>query len=266
MRQFEITRLLLSALALYAAHRGFADEADYKPPELPPGFRVPDRSMYRQGKAVYEQHCIICHGKHGDGKGEMAHELAPKPRDFSSADFKYRTTPYGKLPTTDDLLRTVREGRSGTAMGIFAHLPEADLRAVVEYIKFFSRKWRKAENYAPTVEIQEPPGWFEDQAELKRRAARGSTLFTTACASCHGPTGAGDGPAAAALRTPAGDPTTPADLRQPRLRSGPELRDIYRTITTGLSGTPMVGFENTFSDEQRWELVAYVLSLRDRPK
>ena len=194
--------------------------------------------------------------------GSLSPELAPKPRDFTSAQFKYRSTPFGKLPTTDDLLRTVRHGRSGTAMGIFNHLPEDDLRAVVEYVKFFSRKWRKAENYAAVVEIQEAPGWFGTRSEVEKRGTRGRVTFQTTCATCHGPEGAGDGPAAPALRTECGEPITPADLRLPRLRSGPEPRDIYRTITTGLNGTPMVGFGETLSDEQRWELVAYILTLQ----
>jgi cytochrome c oxidase cbb3-type subunit I/II len=221
--------------------------------------------MFRKGRAVYEEHCRVCHGQRGDGQGELAPELSPKPRDFTGAQFKYRSTPYGKLPSTEDLLRTVRHGRSGTAMGIFTHLPPDDLRAVVEYIKFFSRKWRKAENYAPVVEILETPGWFGIPSELEKRAARGREIYQATCASCHGPSGAGDGPAAAALRAENGEPIKPADLRVPRPRSGPEPRDLYRTITTGLNGTPMVGFADALSDEQRWELTAYILTLRNNP-
>ena len=40
-----------------------------------------------------------------------------------------------------------------TAMGMFTNLTDEQLRAVVEYVKFFSRKWRKAENYAPPIEL-----------------------------------------------------------------------------------------------------------------
>ena len=31
---------------------------------------------------------------------------------------------------------------------------------------------------------------------------------------------------------------------------------------TGLNGTPMVSFAEAFSEEQKWDLAAYVLTLR----
>lgn len=50
----------------------------------------------------------------------------------------------------------------------------------------------------------------------------------------------------------------PADLRQPLARSGPGWVDLYRTITTGLDGTPMMGFAEVTRPEERWELVAFI--------
>ncbi|RYD82195.1 MAG: cytochrome c [Verrucomicrobiaceae bacterium] len=234
------------------------DEASPKEPT----FKLPDRSLYQKGRYVFEQNCMVCHGERGNGKGEMAAQLSPKPRDFTSGLFKYRSTPWGKLPTNEDLLHTIREGRTNTAMGIFSHLREDELRAVVEYIKFLSRKWRKAENYAEAIPLPDPPDWFSDLQQLERRAKAGSKTFSTNCATCHGADGDGRGPAAAALKDAAGDPIIPADLRQERLRSGNELSDIYRVLLTGLNGTPMVSFAETLTDQQRWEVVAYILQLR----
>jgi cytochrome c oxidase cbb3-type subunit 2 len=39
------------------------------------------------------------------------------------------------------------------------------------------------------------------------------------------------------------------------------VSDIYRTITTGLSGTPMPAFKDAFPDDDRWALAYYILSL-----
>ncbi len=228
-----------------------------------PAYKAPDRSLFQRGRYVFEQNCVVCHGERGNGKGEMADQLSPKPRDFTKGLFKYRSTPWGKLPTDEDLLRTIREGRTNTAMGMFSHLREDELRAVTEYIKFLSRKWRKAENYAEPVPLPDPPEWFSDPAERKRHAGAGQKTFLAHCASCHGPDGDGKGPAAVALKDDAGDPITPADLRQDRLRSGNELRDIYRVLATGLNGTPMVSFSETLSEEQRWQLVAFIAQLRE---
>ncbi len=47
----------------------------------------------KRGKALYERYCIFCHGPMGDGRGESAPYLDPKPRDFTKAVFKCRSTP-----------------------------------------------------------------------------------------------------------------------------------------------------------------------------
>ena len=222
----------------------------------------PDFSLYAEGKFVYENNCVVCHGVMGDGRGEMAASLGIKPRSFKTGIFKYRSTPWGKLPTTEDLEHTVHNGITGTAMGMFTNLSDDQLRAVVEYIKFFSRKWRKAENYALPMELPKQPSWLVDDALLDRHAAKGKETFQTVCIACHGPAGDGKGLGAVGLKDDWGEPVTPADLRQPHLRSGDEPSDIFRVLMTGLNGTPMVSFAEAFSEEQKWDLVAYILTIR----
>ena len=39
------------------------------------------------------------------------------------------------------------------------------------------------------------------------------------------------------------------------------LRDVYRTMTTGLDGTPMPSFADSMKDDERWAISYYVLSL-----
>jgi cytochrome c oxidase cbb3-type subunit 2 len=39
------------------------------------------------------------------------------------------------------------------------------------------------------------------------------------------------------------------------------VQDVYRTMTTGLSGTPMPSYRDAFPDEDRWALAYYVLAL-----
>jgi mono/diheme cytochrome c family protein len=64
------------------------------------------------------------------------------------------------------------------------------------------------------------------------------------------------------LKDELGETSTPADLRQPHLRNGDEPIDIYRALMTGLNGTPMVSFADTLSEEQKWDVIAYILTLR----
>ena len=55
------------------------------------------------GRRVYLRYCVGCHGQDGDGAGENAQWIEPKPRDFTAAVFKCRSTPTGTLPTDEDL-------------------------------------------------------------------------------------------------------------------------------------------------------------------
>jgi len=222
----------------------------------------PDDSLVAEGRFVFERNCAVCHGKWGDGRGEMAVGMVPRPRKFTSGTFKFRSTPSGNLPTDADLVRTIRGGLFGTSMPTFQHLPERDILAVVEYLKTFSKKWLLSENYSDPVIIPNIPAWLADRNELGPHLSAGRNLFVATCQPCHGPEGRGNGPAAADLEDDWGQPSVPADLTLPSIKSGTEPRDIYRVLVTGLNGTPMPSFLESTTETQRWDLVAFVLSLR----
>lgn len=219
-----------------------------------------DFERYNQGKFVFERNCMVCHGPKGDGNGEMAPTLSPRPRSFREGMFKFRTTPFGKMPTDDDLRHTIRNGLSGTAMGMFDKLTDEDLTNVVAYVKSFSRRWRKPENFAEPMSFPALPKWFAAPDEAAVHAEKGKALFVTNCASCHGATADGKGLAAVGLKDVWGLPAHPSDLRQPHLRCGDRAEDIYRVLSTGLNGTPMVSFETTLTPDQRWDIISWILT------
>lgn len=221
-----------------------------------------DFNLYMEGKYIYERNCIVCHGQRGDGNGEMSPTLKPRPRSFREGMFKFRTTPLGALPTDDDLRRTIRHGLTGTAMGMFTQLSDEEVDAVITYVKSFSRRWRKEENYAQPLTLAPAPEWFKAPDLAKTHAAAGSRLFVANCAACHGEKADGKGAAAVALKDIWGIPAAPADLRQPHLRCGDGPDDLFRVLATGLNGTAMVSFEKTLTEEQRWDIIAYILSIR----
>src|SRR5438132_1377086 len=90
-----------------------------------------------------------------------------------------------------------------------------------------------------------------------------SAVYNHACASCHGERGHGDGPSAPQLKDETGLPIRPADLRYPaRFKNGAQAIDVYRTLVTGLDGTPMPSYAGVFENPGAlWDLVAYVGSL-----
>jgi cytochrome c oxidase cbb3-type subunit 2 len=225
---------------------------------LPVIVEEPPMELVMAGRHVYERQCLVCHGKWGDGRGEMATGMVPRPRRLTSGIFKYRSTPVGFLPTDADLERTIRTGVAGTSMPSFAGLSDREIRAVIGYVKTLSTRWKRPVNYAPEVQLPPVPGWMEDPVARVGREKRGAELFAGLCAPCHGASGAGDGPAGAKLEDVWGDPIRPADLRLPLAKSGPGARDLYRTVTLGLDGTPMAGFGDSVPEADRWALVAYI--------
>ena len=68
------------------------------------------------GKVLYRRYCIGCHGPAGDGEGMNAQWIDPKPRDFTQAIFKCRSTPTGTLPTDQDLYNAITRGFVTTNM------------------------------------------------------------------------------------------------------------------------------------------------------
>ena len=250
--------LLLGAVVLLATRT--------EPIKKSPWFRPPEEALIPAGRFVYERNCLVCHGRWGDGKGELTPGMWPPPRKLSAGVFKYRTTPSGALPADADLERTIRNGIYGSSMPVFDQLEDREIRAVISYLKTFSSKWDKPQNFAAPLPFPNAPAWLADESELAQHALKGGPIFRQDCAACHGATGKGDGPAAAALEDDWGQPAKPTDLGLPALHSGPDLRDIYKVLVTGLNGTPMPSFLESTTETERWDLVAYIETLRQAAK
>jgi hypothetical protein len=82
------------------------------------------------------------------------------------------------------------------------------------------------------------------------------------CVKCHGTLGRADGPSSPTLTDELNRPIRPADLSQPwTFRGGPTREDIFRTMSTGLNGTPMPSFVDALKPEQRWAITDFIDSL-----
>lgn len=131
------------------------------------------------------------------------------------------------IARADRLVALVVERRPGSEVAALA----ADLR------------WAVIKAYAVEVAPKRPP-------DLRQAAA----LYAAHCASCHGATGRGDGPAGKAL-----DPR-PSNFYDADRMAQRSVYGLYSTITLGVGGTGMASFRN-LGEEQRWALAFYVANL-----
>lgn len=223
------------------------------------------------GKSVYLEHCAACHGENGDGNGPAAVWVFPRPRNFSDGLFKIQSTPSGSLPTDEDLFNTITRGMPGSSMPSFTYLTEQQRHAAVQYVKHLTaytdaagkrinrfEEARAKGELKPSIPVPPEPGvTFESLTQ-------GKALFTKLqCHTCHGETGAGDGPSAPTLKDKWGLPLLPRDFNIGAFRGGSAGRDLYLRLATGLAGTPMPPFgDDVLKPDERWALVHFVQSLR----
>jgi cytochrome c oxidase cbb3-type subunit 2 len=231
-------------------------------------FSVPDSEEWvARGKQVYLRRCVGCHGEKGDGNGPAATFMNPRPRDFRDAVFKFRVTPSGALPTEGDLYRTVTRGVRGTAMPPWHEISEKQRLAVILFIKTLSPAWKEKSLKSPPIIIPDPPPPGDELI------AQGEKLYINEgrCWNCHGGPGMKDdkpftypwglGPSAPTLKDDWGFPLLATDFTTGIFKSGPDVTDIFRTMSTGLNGAAMPSFAENLTEEQRWAISYYVLSL-----
>ncbi|WP_298834137.1 cytochrome c [uncultured Piscinibacter sp.] len=173
MRRYAAT--LLAAAVLLLSGCGTRDEAE----------------RHELGRKVYNFRCYFCHGYSGDAKTLAATYLSPPPRDFTQ----------GPPLDAASILKTLREGRAGTAMKSFVGIvDDEEMQAVAAFVEqeFVRRKARNtayhtAENGWPdhqrfaaafpfvtgALKLDAPAESLDDAQRAARR------LFLEACVSCH---------------------------------------------------------------------------------
>jgi mono/diheme cytochrome c family protein len=179
-----------------------------------------DPARLRNGATVYRARCAGCHGVSGDGGGDAAAYLLPRPRDYRRGIYKFTSTPYGMKPARSDLVRTLRRGAKGTSMPDFRWLSEEDMNDVIDYIILLSQRgevefslnlvaadyaededldpadfvdalqtvqqsWSQAEGEVVLPVSAEP--LYDDESIAKGREA----FLSRGCSKCHGEDGKG---------------------------------------------------------------------------
>ncbi len=218
------------------------------------------------GQEIYAKRCIWCHGEEGDGAGAAAERLNPPPRDFTSGQYKIKTTGFDDMvPNDSDIFRMIRDGMPGTAMpGWHDVLSEQDMTDLVAYIKVFAGY----DEEQPSDQVD----YGTQVASSPESIEKGKQLFLEGerCSECHGEDGKGSG--IKALKDDAGERTWPRNLTKPwTFRGSNDPEDIFTRVTVGIPGTQMPSFadpinKKSLSIEDRWHVANFVSSLAKTDK
>jgi|SRR5579862_142007 mono/diheme cytochrome c family protein len=128
--------LLLAGVFAYAQEsKPTAPAAEYKiPPEAAKMANPvkPTAASIAQGKKMYEIDCEMCHGKDGDGKGDLAADMKVKPAD-------YHDPAVLKEHTDGELFYIIKNGKGEMPSEGDRAKPDA-LWNLVNYIRSLAKK------------------------------------------------------------------------------------------------------------------------------
>ena len=183
------------------------------------------------GEQLYQMHCSVCHGT--DGGGGVGVPLS-MPAFIDSVSDAY-------------LESTIRHGRPGRIMPAFSRLSDAQVDAVVGYMRNWSGK----------------PAASYDHTPVKGNPEHGAGLYAKHCAQCHGEDGQGGKGTGVTFSRKRDLPIIAPALNNPGFLASATDAMIKNTLIYGREGTPMTSaLVAGLSEQDVNDLVAYIRSMK----
>jgi mono/diheme cytochrome c family protein len=271
----------LAAAALALGCRSLSDRVAFVEPLVLAGQEV-SADVLNRGREQFVQNCYACHGMTGNGAGPASPYYRPPPRDLTRGLYKFGGVMDG-LPHDEDFARILQRGLAGTPM-LAWDIPRDDLDAIIQYVKSLSPVWREAE----ALGLQIPTDTDSWQLAAQQAVARGKQVYhgLATCQQCH-PAYAtkqemneasqqvGNRPISELRRLPFQPELKeshyeadgkkmmilPPDFLFNEVRSGRDVKDLYRIISSGIPGTAMPTWYGALPAADVWAMAYYVQSL-----
>ena len=192
-------------------------------------FLIFSHSVYAapHGDVLYARHCSSCHGI--DGKGGVGVPIA-LASFLDSVSNEY-------------LKKTIRLGRPGRIMPAFDSLSDAQVNAIVLYVRDWSDKPAPAEN----------------NAVVKGNSKQGELLYKKYCTQCHGEEGRGGKGTGVTFSRKRDLPIIAPALNNAGFLAAASDTMIRDTIMLGREGTPMTSMLVAgLSEEDIDDIVSYI--------
>lgn len=208
-----------------------------------------------RGRQLYAANCSVCHGDRGQGAAWAGANMARPPRNFAAA---------GADLSRETMIATVTHGRAGTAMAGFSpRLTRADIEQVVDFVRTALMPATSAPSISGTrahggreADAARAPAGVNMTASfpngLKGDAKRGSALYLSNCATCHGSRGDGQGPRAYFINP------KPRNFIEPATRSRFNRPLLHTAIAEGRLGAEMPAWNKVFDEQQIADVGEYV--------
>jgi cytochrome c oxidase cbb3-type subunit I/II len=212
-------------------------------------------TLYDEGKTLYTQKCLSCHGASGNGQGTYARQTLARP-----ANLNERIT---NFPEPIDIYHNwrVNEGVPGTAMPPWGWSIDQDtIWKIITYEQSFA--FGSLRTFAGTASDAEGDQFNADTnikpsitgTDVQFKA--GQQIFNLYCAQCHGYDGKGNGPAS--IKSDGGYiMPIPANFTE----SGTDFTNYGRyvwKVREGVETTNMPPWKESLSDEEIADVIFYI--------
>ncbi len=200
-----------------------------------------------RGAKVYNEACSVCHGDNGAGSLWASGNLTPPPRNFTLAS----------IPR-ERLIHSITNGRPGTAMPAFkSQYSKEDIASVADYIlhSFSPRSQEQTASKKLPDPINKTAASFMQMpypGDLKPNLAAGKALYLANCVTCHGESGAGNGPRAYFIFP------KPRNFLSDKVRKTFNRPALYNAVKNGVIGKEMPAWDKVLTAQQIADVSEYV--------